>query len=305
MELTNFANLISEDVSKKLGDCFRIQLNNVRKNNNIVLTGLTIMRDESNISPTIYLNNYFQEYTNGRTTLESVVDAVMDTYNRNQISDCVDMRYFLNYESVKQSIVYKLINTEKNKELLEDVPHIEFLDLSIVFQCLVTQEKLGTATILIHNIHLKMWNVSTEDLYHAAMENTPNLLPYEIKRMAEVLCDIMQAENPDKFDYDECMTDFSDSIPIYVLSNKTRIEGAGCMLYSNVLSDFAETINSNFYIIPSSVHELLLLPTANDEGSAEIMSMIREINDTQVSREEVLSYSLYYFDRENDKIVSL
>lgn len=305
MELTDFANLISEEVSKKLDDCFRVRINTVRKNNNIVLTGLTIMRDESNLSPTIYLNNYFQEYTNGRTTLESVVNAVMDTYNKNQISNCLDMQYFLHYEQVKQSIVYKLINTEKNKELLEDVPHMEFLDLSIVFQCVVSQEELGLASILIHNTHLKMWDVTVDILYQAAMGNTPKLLPYELKSMAEVLCDIMQAENPDKFDYDECMTDFSDSIPMFVLSNKARVEGAGCMLYPDVLHDFAETINSNFYIIPSSVHELLLLPSKNDEEYAEIKSMIKEINNTQVSAEEILSYSLYYFDRENDKIVSL
>lgn len=305
MEFTSFANLISEKVSKKLGDCFRVRINNVRKNNNIILTGLTIMQDDCNISPTIYLNHYYKEYVYGMTSLESVVDAVMNTYNNNRISTCVDMQYFLNFEQVKQSIVYKLINTDANKELLEEIPHIEFLDLSIVFRCIITQKEFGTASILIQNNHLKMWDVSVDILYQAAKENTPKLLPYELKSMAEVLCDIIQTKSINPFDYDECMADFSDRIPMYVLSNKSRMEGAACMMYPNLLHDFAKAINNSFYIIPSSIHELLLLPTENDEGYAEIKSMIRDINDTQVILEEVLSYSLYYFDKETNKISML
>ena len=175
MEFTNFTALVREEVERRTGENYSVRLNDVRKNNGVVLRGLTVMQDDSNISPTIYLNNYYEEYTSGRVTLLNVVNDVMDTYNRNKVNQSVDMRYFLNYESVRQSVVYKLVNTEKNKALLEDVPHIEFLDLSIVFQCLIAQEEFGTASILIHNIHLKLWDVSAEELYQAAKENTQRL----------------------------------------------------------------------------------------------------------------------------------
>lgn len=305
MEFTNFTTLVREEVERRTGDSYHVRLNDVRKNNGIVLRGLTVMQDDSNISPTIYLNNYYVEYINGRATLVNVVNDVMDTYHRNKVNQSVDMRYFLNYESVKRSVVYKLINTEKNKELLEDIPHIEFLDLSIVFQCMVAQEELGTASILIHNVHLKLWDVSVEKLYQAAKENTQRIQEYEIKSMADVLHEIMEAENSGEFDDDNCTPEFSDSVPMYVLSNKSRVEGAACMLYPNLVRDFAEAIGSSFYIIPSSIHELLLLPAEHDAESREIKSMIREINDTQVSTEEILSYSLYFYDREEGKIVRL
>lgn len=305
MEFTNFTTLVRDEVEKRTGDCFRVRLNDVRKNNGVVLRGLTVMQDDSNISPTIYLNNYFEEYVNGRVTLVSVVNDVMDTYHRNKVNQSVDMRYFLNYDSVKQHIVYKLVNTEKNKELLEDIPHIEFLDLSIVFQCMVAQEEIGTASILIHNVHLKLWDVTAEVLYQAAKENTQKLLQYEIKSMTEVLCEILEEEDPEGFNYDECAKEFSDSVPMYVLSNKSRVEGAACMLYPNLIRDFAQAIGSSFYIIPSSVHELLLLPAGQDDESAEIKDMIKDINDTQVSTEEILSYSLYFYDREKGKIIRL
>jgi hypothetical protein len=304
MEFTYFTTLVREEVERRTGDCYKVRLNDVTKNNGVVLRGLTVTQDDSNISPTIYLNNYYEEYMKGRATLLNVVNDVMDTYHRNKVNQSVDMRYFLDYERVKDRIVYKLINTEKNKELLEDLPHIEFLDLSIVFQCMVAQEDIGTASILIHNVHLKLWDVSVEKLYQAAKENTQRLQKYEIKSMSEVLCEITRAENPEEFaEYRE--EAFSDNVPMYVLSNQRRVEGAACMLYPNLVRDFAEAVGSSFYIIPSSVHELLLLPTAHLEESSEIKNMIKEINDTQVSAEEILSYSLYLYDKEERKIMKL
>ena len=300
MEFTYFTTLVREEVERRTGDCYKVRLNDVTKNNGVVLRGLTVTQDDSNISPTIYLNNYYEEYMKGRATLLNVVNDVMDTYHRNKVNQSVDMRYFLDYERVKDRIVYKLINTEKNKELLEDLPHIEFLDLSIVFQCMVAQEDIGTASILIHNVHLKLWDISVEKLYQAAKENTQRLQKYEIKSMSEVLGEITRAENPE---YRE--EAFSDNVPMYVLSNQRRVEGAACMLYPNLVRDFAEAVGSSFYIIPSSVHELLLLPTAHLEESCEIKNMIKEINDTQVSAEEILSYSLYLYDKEERKIMKL
>lgn len=297
---------VREEVEKRTGDCYKVRLDDVRKNNGIVLKGLTVTQDDSNISPTIYLNSYYEEYIRGRATLINVVNDVIDTYHRNKVNQSVDMRYFLNYESVKRRIIYKLVNTEKNRELLEDVPHIEFLDLSIIFQCLVTQEEFGRASILIHNVHLKLWDVSVEALYQSAKENTQQLQEYEIKGMTEVLHEIMSsAEALENSAREDCTSDFSSSVPMYVLSNKSRVEGAACMLYPNLIRDFAEAIQSSFYIIPSSIHELLLLPTKHLEESQEIKNMIREINDTQVHAEEILSYSLYLYDKEEQRIVKI
>lgn len=305
MEFSSFTMFVREEVEKRTGDCCKVRLDDVRKNNGVVLRGLTVTQDDSNISPTIYLNSYYEEYIKGRATLVNVVNDVMDTYRRNKVNQSVDMRYFLNYESVKERIIYKLVNTEKNKELLEDVPHIEFLDLSIIFQCLVSQEDLGRASILIHNVHLKLWEVSVDALYQAAKENTQRLQGYEIKGITEVLQEIMCAEEVENIVDEDCMSAFSGSVPMYVLSNKNRVEGAACMLYPNLIQDFAKAIQSSFYIIPSSIHELLLLPTEHLEESQEIKHMIREINDTQVSVEEILSYSLYLYDKEEQRIIKL
>lgn len=213
-----------------------------------------------------------------------------------------DVRPFLNYNSIRQDIVYRLINTERNTALLEDIPHMEFLDLSIVFHCMVTQEETRCATILVHNVHMKLWDVSVEELYQAAKKNTPRMMPCRFRSMAEVLCEIEEAENPEEYDYDRCMEEFADSEPMYVLSNKNMIGGAACMLYPNLIRNISDTIDSSLFMIPSSVHEILILPVGNPEEGAKVKSMIKEINDTQAEPDEILSYSLYYYDREEGKI---
>ena len=307
MEIGSFAEQVRSRVGRELGSCHSVSIHRANKNNGVYYTGLRISEEGLNISPVIYIDRYFREYEKGETTIESAAGYVVDTYNRERGAGAmaVDMRKFLSYDSVRENVVYKLINTERNRELLEDIPHVEFMDLSIVFQCMLSQEELGTASILVHNVHMKLWDVTKEDLYRVAEENTQKLMPYEIKSMAEVLCEIMESEDPEGYDHEEEMEQFSDSVPMYVLSNKSRVEGAACMLYPNLIRDFADKVGSSLYIIPSSTHELLLLPAENDEGSAGIKSMIKEINDTQVSEEEILSYSLYYYDREEGKITML
>ena len=304
MEFMEFTALVRDEVKRCIGDGYQVKLKNVRKNNGVVLTGLVIVQDGSIISPTIYLDNYYEAYASGTSTLTDIVSNVVNTYNRNKVSQYVDVKYLLDYENVKQKIVYKLVNTAKNKELLESVPHRDFLDLSIVFQCLVSLEEIGEeALILINNTHSGMWNVSVEELYQAAMENTHQLCPYEIKDITDVLCDIMVEETPEGFSCNDFMAQFPESIPLYVLSNKSRVNGAACMLYPNLIQDFADIAGSSLYIIPSSIHELLLLPSGYAERSDEIRDMIKMVNDTQVSDEEILSYSLYFYDRQEGKIV--
>lgn len=302
MEFASFKELIKEEVERRAGETYHVRINEVMKNNGVVLSGLTVMQEDSNISPTIYLNNYYEAYENGQTTLGFIINDVMDVYNKNRVNRKLDMRYFLNYESIKSHIVLKLINTEKNKVLLKDVPHVEFLDLSIVFQCLMSDEHIGAASVLIHNAHAKLWGVDSKELYRRACENTPGLLPYEIKNMSDMLEEIMYDDNIDvEEEKEDVMREGCENLPMYVLTNKRRTEGAACMLYPNLIDDFSKAIDRNLYIIPSSVHEILLMP-ADDENEIEsLKAVIKEVNETQLLTEEILSDSLYFYDRSSKK----
>ena len=305
MEFTNFKTLVREEVARRTGEQYRVRINDVMKNNGVVLSGITMMQDDSNISPTIYLNHLYEAYENGEVTLESIVEEVLDTYEKNKVNRSVDMRFFMNYESIKDRIIFKLIHAERNEELLKDIPHIRYLDLAIVFQCLVSEEMFGNATIMIHNAHLKIWDTTIEEIYRNAIQNTPKLQKYDIKNMRDILCEMMfleEVEDRGKYDQDACFKELPDSVPMYVLSNKARVQGAACILYPGILKDFAAAIRSDFYILPSSIHEVILLPAQGEEDREALKQMVREVNASQVEREEVLSDSVYYFDREQNEL---
>lgn len=302
MDFETFTELIRDEIEKKTTGC-RVRLDDVTKNNGVVLRGLTVMRDDSNVSPIIYLNSHYDDYVAGRAALPDAVRSVLATYSMNKINRHVDMQFFLDYNDVKKRIACKLVNTEKNKSLLADVPHVEFMDLSVVFQCVVMQEDPGMASILIRNAHMDSWGVSPDELYRVARENTPRIFPYEIRSVAETLCDLFGETDLEECNH-ECFLDmFAGDVPMFVLSNRNMTGGAVCMLYEDALRNFAETIGSDFFIIPSSVHELILVPSENEGAVRDIKDMIREINDTQVRDEEILSYSLYFYNRDMGKIV--
>ena len=301
MEFTNFTTLVQREVEKRAGENYRVKLNDVMKNNGVVLRGITLMQDDSNISPTIYLNPYYDAYENGDTTLGTVIDEVIDTYGRNKINRSIDMKFFLNYETVRSRIIFKLINTEKNRELLRDVPYIPFHDLSIVFQCLVSEERFGNASILIHNVHLQLWKVNARELYECALENTPLLQGYELADMNTVLEEMKALGGID----DEEIEDMQQEVPMYVLSNKSRINGASCILYKDILKDFAMVVDKDLYVLPSSIHEVILLPSDGTQESEQLKEMVREINQSQVEKEEVLSDSVYYYRRSDDSFFCL
>lgn len=300
MKIEDFAEIIKKRVTERLGDECYVSIHKVDKNNRVTYTGLQVQKEGANLSPIIYLDSQYRNFLCKQITLPEVVDYVVKTAKGK--SQQVDMRLFLNFSSIKDSIVYSLINTERNRELLEDLPHMDFMDLSIVFQSMLVSAGYGTASILIHNVHLKLWDVTISDLLKAAEKNTPQLMGYELKSMKDVLREIMESEQPEEADSDAYMAGIVSSVPMYVLSNRCRINGAACLLYPALFDDICESLDSSFYLIPSSIHEVLIPPPDNTNDSAKIREMIKEINDTQVAAEEILSYSLYFYDREENRL---
>ena len=282
-------------ISTKLGPSYRIALQDIIKNNDIHLDGLTILSEQSNISPTIYLNYYYEQYLAGKS-LSEIFEDILLTYHNNVPKGNIDISFFTDYQKVKDHIIFKLVNYERNKELLSKVPHIRYLDLAIVFNCLVNTTSEGFATILIYHHHLSFWNISIEELHTLAMQNTPRLLSYHLQNMTEILTRIISDENADLLEED------FDLFPMYVLSNTSKLNGSGCILYEDLLSEISYRLDSDLYILPSSIHEVLLIPTKHATSYAELSSMVCEVNATQLSKEEILSDHVYYYSRDTGAV---
>ncbi len=305
MSLSFFTTTIMQKMQNQLGERFTVLSSTVKKNNAVELVGIVIREQGCNTSPTIYINDFYEEYKKG-TAIETIVEKLYEIYERNHLVKSVDLSGFTDYEQAKKHIAFKVINYEKNWELLKEVPHKVIYNLAIVFYYTVTEEPFdGKATILIHHSHLEHWKISEEELYRNAMINAPVMLPAKVENIENVMIKLL-GKNSRK-EQEEILeffgeTDKEDKFPMYVLSNRKRILGAACMFYPGVLKNFANKKQTNFYILPSSVHEVILLPETYSSDKRFLLEMVTEINRTQVEETEVLADAVYFYDRICDKM---
>lgn len=304
MNYNQFLEEVRAAVQKRLGSDYKIRIQKITKNNGIVLDGLIIGKASKNIAPTIYLNSYYMHFTHGMS-LQEILEDILSAYNENNDVVFGDMRALLNFNNLEDKVAFKLIQREKNKELLKDVPYIEFLDLAVVFYLILDEHKGGQMTALIHNSHMEPWGVEKEELYRLAMRNTPILLPPKIKTMKEIMCDILKGDL-EELDMAEMVNDLLDfdsqKPPLYVLSNKKQVNGAGCILYDGCLKDFADSQNSDIIILPSSTHEVLLVPDDRNLDYGELQKTVGQINESEVPEEDVLSDRIYRYSRHDCSI---
>ncbi len=299
MDMEVFARKICTTLKGRLGDGYKVEVKETRKNNGIIRHGLLVSPEGQTVVPAIYLETLLEAYKSG-APFGDIVQKLLDICHEESLKGQVDMGFFRSFEQVRDRICYRLIGKKENEGLLEEIPHIEFLDLAICFYYAYHGEEMGDGTILIYNSHMEMWETCTAELSSLAGRNTRRLFPWVCQGLGEVLKE-MEDSGPGTD-----MEDLADApcmeVPMKILTNNRRTHGAACILYPGVLDGVAQEMGSDFFILPSSVHETILLPDTGNEDYEKLRGMIREVNSTQVAPEEVLSDTLYRYDRADKRV---
>lgn len=270
-----------------------VTVQDVTKNNGVVLTGMSIREADKSIAPTIYIDNYLAKIACGEITAEKVAEEIVRTYEEHKDDTPVRDGFTPNREYILDRVEFKLVNREMNLQLLRGVPHREFLDLAVVYIVVVESSNSGCASFLLKNGMLESYGITQEEIEDAAAKNTYNA-GFEKISMAKIMaqmtgCDMGLSEEDNQ---------------MYVISNRTRQNGARAMMFTQMFEDMAEQFDSDIYILPSSIHEVIAIPAIVGMEESYLRDMVREVNATQVSQEERLSNSVYKFSRE-DKRVSI
>ncbi len=268
-----------------------VVINRVTKNNGVIYSGVTISGENRKVSPTIYLETFYDMYLKG-DSLDDVKKRVRDIYSSRKIDYDVDFGFFNDFEKVKDKLKCRLINVSSNEKYLENVPYERFLDLAIVPYCYLDGEvfkgKLGGGCITINNNHIEMWNVDANIVLQEAKKNMIKFEPHiesvytVIRRMNPAFCS--------EFDEND------NSKQMYVLSGDVN-HGAIYMTDVKLLKEFCDNIGSDVYVIPCSVHEVLLVPAENPEDELLLNEMVIDVNKTQLEPVDVLSDHVYYFSK--------
>lgn len=289
MSFNEFGNYVKENIKSYLPNTFAdasVEIREIEKLNGNRLTGITICKPGCNISPQIYMDPFYRQYSDGREP-DAVLKEIAELHLEHEKNN-LDMEWIRDYEQVKKHVIPKLISEKWNTELLKTTPHKKIEDLAVIYNILLDEKGLEHATIRITNGMLSAWNgVTVEELHKQAISNLPKLLPSKLESMSEVLAGA----------YGE---DINEMMPeedfLFCLSNAENIGGAAAVLDEKMMQRIAKRFNNKFLIIPSSIHEVLILRTDEEKISIpEIEALIENVNNSDVSPCERLGLHPYKY----------
>lgn len=301
--LEEFAEHVSAHIVNYLPDSYRdaeISLQKVVKNNDLTLTGLMIKTPDQNIAPNIYLNDLYQRYLTGEEDISSIMRTVAQIRVDHEQNVNFDVTRITDFEQVKDKIEPRLINFERNSEYLQNKPCTQIEDLAVIYAINLGENESGKMSVPITNELMNQWSISSDELHQIALENLSRT-DLSFKSMHSLMMEMMGASPDDP----EMMAMFPDvqEPQMYVLTNASKINGAAGILDQNTMKDISLRFGGDFYILPSSVHEVIMIPMSDQFDRQTLESMVQDVNAGQVAPEEQLSDHVYAWDSERERIV--
>ena len=313
MHYSQFCSIISEVLRKKTGQDTQFIRKPLRKNNGVCPDVLFILPPGSALGPVIYLEPLYDQYQKG-IPMETICASVLSFLERRPPFPSSMCQEILDPEFAKSRIAFRLISQERNGDLLEHIPWFPFHDLAMVFFICLDPDSTDLVSALVHWPLLSAWDMDADALRSLAEENTPLLFPPVLTPLTELLLPFVYEGSPFP-DLTETEGDLETAEPpaaaeipengpaLHVLTNSRGIYGASCMLYRDIIKDFADQEEADVIILPSSIHEVLLFPDHLMFDHAFLCRTVQEINREDVPEEDVLSDRIYIFSRETGTII--
>lgn len=309
MTFDEFKQEIADNIKEYLPDKYAdsmVQINAVQKNNE-TLDALSVSSPDSNVSPTIYLNSFYEDYQNGRD-MDDILDSIADLRVEYEVNQDFDVSSITDFEKVSDKIAARLYGMEGNEELLSVRPHTTMDDLAVTYCIMLGNNENGSMSVPITNQIMETWGVTQEDLQRLAKENCDTLTPSKFMSMNAVMADMMLPQIMDDYGVsrEEAKQMLNDMIPaddkMFVLTNEQKLNGAAALLDEKMMEQITEKVGNDFYILPSSVHEVLIVPKEEGMEFKDLEAMVQEVNATQVAPQDKLSDHVYQYDNETREV---
>lgn len=276
----------------------KVEIRPVEKVNKM-MDGITLTGEGVRISPTMYINNMYEHYLQTEDLQEVLVSAAKTMGDAMREAPGILPTVDLNH--AKENIVFQLINTEQNKEMLAGAPNRQFQDLSIIYRWVIKVDEAGVKSTVVRNNLAEQLGLTEEQLFKLAVENTRRIFPPTVKNMSEVIRDMFMKDGMPLEIAEMMIGEIPPDQSMYVISNNRGLNGAISMLYEDKLHALANELESDLYILPSSVHEVIAV--SSNMGDPETLAqMVAEVNMDQVSLEERLSNQVYHYDKDLRKL---
>lgn len=295
MNYEEFKETLMEDLKQGIyeqtGKECTISVSNVTKLQNESYEAFTIRPEDSAVGINMDVEGLFKEYQkvgDYDKVFDRAFEGVINSFEK---QPNIDIQKIGDYDSMKERLSIQVVATERNAEMLSDIPHKEFEDMSMVCRFVLNFGDHEQGSVLVNNSMLERYGVTQEQLFEDALKYAPTIKPSEIKSMAEMMAEITG------MDINEINGSIGgDKVPMYVASTSDRVNGAGILAYPDFLENAAEKLGGDFFVLPSSLHEIILVPDDGETDFHVFENMVREVNETQVDPKEQLTDHAYHYD---------
>lgn len=282
MTIEEFRKQIIEGLNERYSDAYDIIPQDVLKNNGRMYCGICIREAGKNIAPTIYLEDMYKRFDE-TGDMDELLDLIIEIKRDNSIDDVFEPNFYMQFDNIKDDLFVKLINHKNNMELLVDTPYREFLDMALVIYCDVTKQCGMLSSIMVKNNHVDVWKVDEDRLFEIAVNNT--------RKRGVKTFDM----GKDLLNFEDEKVDEDDLVKMIVLTNERGQCGASVMTFDSELDKYCKEFDSGLYIIPSSIHEVIIVPEDRVTDVKSLNSLIADVNRNELEWEDILSDHAYYY----------
>ena len=307
MNYEEFKQEVVDNIKDYLNESFEnasVEIKQVVKNNGMELDGLVIRKEGENITPNIYLNGLFEEYSDGKG-MDEILQNIADLREQADMASIpFSIEDVRNIDKIKEKIECRLVNCENNAEFLEGKPYTQVEDLAVIYSVnLGKQDPDNIMSTTVTDMLMADWGISTEELHSIALENLENS-GIQLRSLREQMIELMFPDGaPDDHSMDFMLPPEDAGPQMYVLSNSDKHYGAKAVLDTQKMDEIAEKLGGDFVVLPSSIHEVLILPNAPEMDRSALEEMVRTVNATEVRPNEVLSDNVYCYDAQNHELM--
>lgn len=265
--------------------------------------GLVVRNEGQSIAPTINLNKYYEMYLENEPDFDYVMHSMTDMVQVEPIH--IDMNIFMNYEAAKDHLFIRVSDAERNTEILEGLPHRQIENLAITYHIAAEISGNGIGSAPVTKKMLEMYGVTEEQLEADALANSPKLFPAKVEAIGDMMMNMAREEmrrsgmSEEEIDMMIHEMGMDNPTPLTVVTNDQQMNGAAVIFYPGQMEKLGESVKGDFFILPSSTHEVLILPDDGEMTYQELKAMVVEINNTQVLPEERLADDVYHYDAKN------
>jgi hypothetical protein len=304
MDFKSFTETMKEAIRDYLPDEYKDATVEVvqQKKLNEQYSGLFVRRENQEVTPTINLDQLYEAYDEGFMSIGEALKKAAELVQTEPEGMDLKARKVLDYDKVKDKLFIRVSNADTNRDTLENAPHMIQEDLAVTYHVVVNIGESDIASMMVTNQLLEKYGITQEQLHADAMKSSPVLFPAKVESMSDVMKRMMMADmqssGMSQEEMDAILQDVPmiDESPMTVVTNDRTVNGAAVIFYPDQMDRIAEKLEGDFFILPSSVHECLVIPDNGEFDFKELCNMVKEVNETQVKPSERLSDDVYHYD---------